>query len=139
MDIIKNSWILNISMYSHLLFELIFVFYIFIFPKKSKYDFYLVIFVFFVFISKFIFKYECIWSYFDKKIKDNNYVLGSIPDSDPFRKLYIIPNAVLIVGLIMIYTLIKIIIRNTSIVVRFFGITTVIMALFIEAKIKKMI
>ncbi len=134
---IKNSLVLNISMYSHLVCELFTCSYIFIFSKK--YDIYFVFYLFCVMALKLIFNYECIWTYYDKKMIDPKYKLGDNPGYYPFRDLYGNNAIVNIVGLLILYSLGKIYLRNKNPNIKYLIIATLMMLFFIEAKIKKVI
>ena len=135
-DLYKNV-LLNISMYLHLICEILTCSYIFIFSKK--YDIYFVFYLFCIMLLKLLFKYECIWTYFDKKMIDSNYKLGDDPGYYPFRDLYRNDTIVNIVGLLILYSLGKIYLRNKNPNIKYVTIATLMMLFFIEAKIKKII
>jgi len=133
----SNNALLQVSMYSHLICEIITCFYIFIFSKK--YDIYFVFYLFCIMILKLLFNYECIWTYYDKKMIDPNYKLGDDPGYYPFRDLYRSDFIVNIVGLLILYSLVRIYMRNKNSAIKYLTVTTLVMLFFIEAKIKKMI
>jgi hypothetical protein len=128
---------LNISMYLHLFCEIITCAYIFIFSKK--YDIIFVSYIFIIVILKLIFKYECIWSVFDKQIIDPTYVLGSDPKNYPFRKLYGDNHDYLlnIIGFLLLSELIYIFIRNKgNDSIRVLCLLNIAIIFYIEDKLK---
>ena len=135
----NKSIILKCSMYLHMICEIITCFYIFLFPKS--FDFLFVIYVLVVAILKLGFKYECIWSFFDKKMIDPRYELGSNPKYDPYRDyLYGNDYILIVIGLLIIYELFVIYFRNKgNNIIQTLVLIEVVCFIFIEMKIRKYI
>ena len=131
----QKEIILNISMYVHFLCEIFTCFYAFIF--KSKYDIFFLSYFFVILVLKLCFKYECIWSVYDKKIMNPTYVLGSEPNNCPFRKIYGNSKIVYIIGLLILIELIIIFLRNKNIFIKYFTVINLLLILYIEFKISK--
>jgi hypothetical protein len=129
----KNTYLM-ISYVIHMLCEFFLCIYVFIIPKK--YDIYYVLYITLLIILKLIFKYECIINYFDKKLIDPNYILGSNPKYVPYkRKLYndnkyfiFMINCLIVLNLLMIFM------RNKSRFVKTTCIFNIMMWIFIEYK-----
>jgi len=129
----KNTYLM-LSYVSHMLCEFFLCLYVFIMPKK--YDIYYAMYISLLIVLKLIFKYECIINYFDKKLIEPNYVLGSNPKYVPYkRKLYndnkyfiSFINCLIILNLILIFS------RNQSNFIRSVCIFNIIMWAFIEYK-----
>ena len=77
--------LLNLIQLIHILNEIFLSIYIFIFSKK--YDIYFTIYLVIIAIHWLFIKNECIISYIEKKLINNNYILGSKPFYHPFRNL----------------------------------------------------
>ena len=69
----------------HLINDLFISFYVFIFYWTKKYDLYFIIYFSLINLHWYIFKNECIISYFEKIIIDKNYKLGDNPYYHPFQ------------------------------------------------------
>ena len=86
MDLLTTMY-LKTSYVVHMLCEFFLCAYVFIIPKK--YDIFYALYILLLVVLKLIFKYECIINYFDKKILDPSYELGSDPSYVPYkRELY---------------------------------------------------
>jgi len=86
MDLLATIY-LKASYIIHMLCEFFLCAYAFIIPKQ--YDIFYALYILFLIVLKLIFKYECIINYFDKKILDPSYELGSDPSHVPYkRELY---------------------------------------------------
>jgi hypothetical protein len=68
--------------------------YIFLF--NQKYDFYFLAYVFAVMIHWFFLKHECLLSYIEKRIQNNNYQLGSKPYTNLYKTVLPKPLDILI-------------------------------------------
>jgi len=130
---LKNTYLM-LSYVIHMLCEFFLCIYVFIIPKK--YDIYYVLYITLLIILKLIFKYECIINYFDKKLIDPNYILGSNPKYVPYkRKLYndnkyfiFMINCLIVLNLLMIFM------RNKGSFVKTTCIFNIMMWIFIEYK-----
>jgi len=69
----------------HFLNDFFLASYIFFF-KNNKYDIYYSLYIFIIGLHWIFLKNECLLSYLEKKIKDQNYKLGSRPYNLPYRK-----------------------------------------------------
>ena len=129
----KNTYLM-LSYVTHMLCEFFLCLYVFIMPKK--YDIYYALYISLLIVLKLIFKYECIINYFDKKLIEPNYVLGSNPKYVPYKqKLYndneyfiSFINCLIILNLILIFS------RNSSNLIRILCVFNIIMWVFIEYK-----
>jgi hypothetical protein len=131
----EKNVILNISMYSHLACEILTCFYVFIF--KSKYDIYFLLYFLVILILKLIFHYECLWSVFDKKLINPDYVLGSEPSEYPFREIYGNKNVMVIIVSLILIEFFIIFFRNKNVWVKYLTIINFILVVYIELKISK--
>jgi hypothetical protein len=88
-----------------------------------------------------VFKYECIWSVFDKKLIDPQYELGSNPKYYPYRDyLYGNDYIMIIIGLLIFYELFVIYFRNRgNNIIQTIVLINVVGIFFIEMKINKYI
>jgi len=94
----------------HTLNEFFFMFYVFIF-KNNKYDIYYTIYFCLIFIHWLLLNNECILSYIEKKLVDENYVLGDNPYSHLLMEE--IPLSILITNhLLKLYNIIIVVFRN---------------------------
>ena len=94
----------------HTLNEIFFMFYVFIF-KNNKYDIYYTTYFFLIFIHWLLLNNECILSYIEKKLINNNYTLGDNPYSHPLMEE--IPLSILITNhLLKLYNIIVVVFRN---------------------------
>jgi hypothetical protein len=82
-----NNLLLNITMFIHSLIEFFFTFYLVIFYYTKKYDIIYSIIMFILFIHWNLFKGECILSYIEKKLLDNNYKMGTNVYYHPFKNI----------------------------------------------------
>jgi hypothetical protein len=82
----------------------------------QKYDIFYALYILLLIVLKLIFRYECIINYFDKKLLDSNYVLGSNPKFVPYKsKLYgDSPQLISFINCLIILNLIIIFSRNKS-------------------------
>ena len=124
-----------LSYVTHMLCEFFLCVYVFIIPKK--YDIYYVLYIFLLIILKLIFKYECIINYFDKKIIEPNYVLGSDPRHVPYKRMLYYDNQYFIffINILIVLNSILIFMRNKSNLIRTICIFNVVMWIFIEYKV----
>jgi hypothetical protein len=100
-------WLIKII---HTLNEFFFLFYVFIF-KNNKYDIYYTTYYFLIFIHWLLLNNECILSYIEKKIVDENYVLGDNPYKNPLLEK--VPLSLLIINhLLKLYNIIVVVFRN---------------------------
>lgn len=106
--------ILMVSYITHMLCEFFLCIYVFIMP--TKYDIFYAFYILLLIVLKLIFRYECIINYFDKKLINKKYVLGSNPKYVPYkRKLYgDNPYLISVINCLIVLNLIIIISRNKS-------------------------
>jgi len=133
----ESKNILYISMYFHMFCEIITCLYIYLFSKA--YDLFFVGYILIVVLLKLLFKYECIWSVFDKKLINPNYKLGSDAKYSPFRDLYPSKYIVILVGILIVYELFIIYYRNNNNIIKSLCIIDMLFLFFIEGKINKLI
>lgn len=135
-----NSLLLNITMFIHFLIEFFFTFYLIIFYYTKKYDIIYSISLFIIFIHWKLFKGECILSYIEKKLLDNNYKMGTNIYHHPFKEVqnkYIS----LLMDFIKFITVIIVFIRNIQNIYIFIMLFILILNQFYHLyfKIKKYI
>jgi hypothetical protein len=131
----SNNIYLSISYIVHMLFEFFLCAYVFILP--AKYDMYYAYYILLLISLKLILRYECIISYFDKKLVNPNYVLGCNPKDIPYKKVLYGNNTFFIFllnGLILL-NLLFIFLRNKNVCVKSISIFDIILWLFVEYKI----
>ena len=102
--------------------------------KNTKYDYIYIIFLYFTILHWLFLKGECIFSYLYKKIKNNNYKLGSNFKYDEFYYLFgkykkLILNIKNILVLLNVYILYK---RNKN--YRYMIIILIFIILFVKYK-----
>lgn len=131
---IKNTFLM-ISYVTHMLCEIFLCIYVFILPKR--YDRVYVLYILLLIVLKLFFKYECIINYFDKKIIDSTYVLGSNPKYVPYKKLLYRNNQYFIffINCLILLNLLLIFMRNTKLFIKNACIFNIIMWIFIEYKV----
>ena len=135
MNTTSKNIILMISYVTHMLCEIFLCLYVFILPKK--YDIYYALYISLLIALKLIFKYECIINYFDKKLIDPNYVLGSKPKIVLYKinmygdnqKLIFLINCLIVLNLILIFA------RNKSNFIKSVCILNIIMWVLVEYRI----
>jgi hypothetical protein len=129
----KNAYLM-LSYITHMLCEFFLCLYVFIIPKK--YDIYYALYISLLILLKLIFKYECIINYFDKKLIESNYVLGSNPKYVPYKQTLYNDNKYFIsfINCLIILNLILIFSRNKSNLIRIVCVFNIIMWVFIEYK-----
>lgn len=96
----------------HTINEIFLMFYVFIF-KTNKYDVYYTIYLSLICIHWTLLNNECILSYCEKKIIDNNYILGQ----EPYKNILMeeIPFQFLIINHILkLYNIIVVVFRNNK-------------------------
>ena len=130
---IKNAYLMG-SYIIHMLCEFFLCLYVFLLPQK--FDIYYVLYILLLIILKLIFKYECIINYFDKKLIDPMYVLGSDPKYVPYKRTLYKDNQYFIcfINCLIILNLFIIFIRNTKINIKSICVFNIIMWIFIEYK-----
>jgi hypothetical protein len=134
MEVLKNIY-LKLSYIIHMLCEWFLCIYAFIIVKK--YDIFYALYIFLLIVLKLIFKYECIINFFDKKIINPEYELGSEPDNVPYKKELYGNNLYLIffINCFIILNLFILIFRNqTNFYIRNICLFNIIMWIFIEYK-----
>jgi len=124
-----------LSYVTHMLCEFFLCLYVFIMPKK--YDIYYALYILLLIILKLIFKYECIINYFDKKLIEPNYVLGSNPKHVPYKKTLYNDNKqfIFFINFLIILNSLLIFMRNKNNLIRIISVFNIIMWLFIEYKV----
>ena len=126
----------NVSKYSHFFMELMTLSYVFIF--NVKYDIYFLLYMFLISTLKLLNKYECLWSVFDKKLDNPNYILGSKPHIHPFRDLYIYEDLTKVVGIVLLINFAVIFYRNKNVLIKIFSVINLLLIMYIEYKIHEM-
>jgi hypothetical protein len=111
----------------HILNEILLSIYIFIFPQK--YDIFFTIYLVIIAIHWFLLKNECIISYFEKKLIDNNYILGSKPFYHPYRS-FLSKYLIYLLDIIKFVNIIVVLIRNNNNKYIYFSLLFVIGYLF---------
>jgi len=106
-----NKLLLNIIMFIHLLVEIFFSFYLIIFYNTKKYDITYSILLFIIFLHWKLFKGECLLSYFEKKLLNNNYKMGDDIYDHPFKKMQNIYISILF-NVLKFITLLIVFFRN---------------------------
>ncbi len=103
---------LNVSYVVHMLCEFFLCVYVFIIPKK--YDIFYALYILLLILLKFIFKYECLISYFDKKMINPSYELGSDPYHKPYKRVLYNDNVylILLINFFMLLNFIAVAYRN---------------------------
>jgi len=86
------NYLLTTVQIIHKLNDLISIFYIFCFPKKSKYDIYMLGYILLLLVLRHFLKGECLISYIEKIIINKNYKLGDDITYHPYNKKYNIYN-----------------------------------------------
>lgn len=110
----------------HVINEIFLSSYIFIFNKK--YDIYYVIYLEIIILHWICLKNECILSYIEKKLINNNYILGSKPYNHPYHT--IIPkNLIYLFEFLKLFNIIIIFYRNIK--NNYIFISVIIMFLFL--------
>ena len=109
--------------------------YVFIIPKS--YDIYYVLYILLLIVLKLIFKYECIINYFDKKLIEPNYTLGSDPKYVPYKKKLYYDNQyfILLINLLILINLLLIFMRNKNYNIQVLCVVDILMWIFIEYKV----
>ena len=134
MSDVKNIYLTG-SYVIHALCEIFLGIYVFILSKK--YDVFYSLYISFILVLKFIFRYECIINYFDKKILDPSYILGSNPSYVLYKKALYFNNNQFIVFLLNFMIVLNLAIiakRNKSKLIRNICIVNILLWLFIGYK-----
>jgi hypothetical protein len=134
---IKNTFLM-ISYITHMLCEFFLCIYVFVIQKK--YDMFYTLYILLLIVLKLIFKYECIINYFDKKLIDSTYVLGSKPNCILYKKILYRNNQYFIffINCLIVLNLVLIFMRNKNAFIKSICIFNIIMWIFIEYKIYNM-
>jgi hypothetical protein len=82
------NYLLTTVQIIHSLHDLINIFYIYYFPKKTKYDIYMLGYILFLKVLRHFLKGECLISYIEKIIINKNYKLGHDITYHPYLKYY---------------------------------------------------
>jgi len=128
---LKDSYLMA-SYIIHVLCEWFLCIYAFIIPKK--FDIFYTLYILLLIVLKCIFKYECIINYFDKRLIDPNYKLGSDTKYVPYERVIYKDNSYLIffINCLIILNLAILIIRNKSVFIKGISAFNIVMWLFIE-------
>ena len=132
---LKNVYLM-ISYITHMLFEFFLCLYVFIIPKK--FDIYYSLYILLLIVLKLIFKYECIINYFDKKIIEPNYILGSNPKYIPYKQKLYNDNQhfILFINVLILLNLLLIFMRNkNNNNIRILCVFDIVMWIIIEYKV----
>jgi hypothetical protein len=88
-------------------------------------------------ILKLFFKYECIWSVFDKVVINQKYTLGSDPTNHPFRFIYGKYDPMILVGIIVVINCIIIFFRNNSnLIVKYLALIDIPLFILVEYNVR---
>lgn len=130
---IKNVYLMG-SYVIHMLCEFFLCLYVFIISKK--FDIYYALYILLLIVLKLIFKYECIINYFDKKLIDPNYVLGSDIKYVPYKRKLYKDNQYFIffINCLIILNLLIIFMRNKNTIIKSICLFNIILWIFIEYK-----
>jgi hypothetical protein len=135
MSFLDKNVYLMLSYVIHMLCEFFLCLYVFILPKN--FDIYYALYILLLIVLKLIFKYECIINYFDKKILDSNYTLGSDPKHIPYKKKLYYDNQyfILFINILILINLLLIFMRNKNNNIKLLCIFDILMWVFIEYKV----
>lgn len=133
MELWKDAFLTG-SYIVHMLFEWFLCVYVFLLPKQ--FDIFYALYICLLIVLKFIFRYECIINFMDKKLVDPSYELGSDPKDIPFKRELYDNNSYLIlfINFLIVLNLIILIVRNNSVFTRGVSLFNIIMWIFIEYK-----
>ena len=116
-----NKELSYVIQFFHMLLDILYCFYIFLFP--IEYDIYFLFFILFIVLHWCFFYNECLISYLEKKLIDSKYVLASDVNNIPHHKTFYNEFIVNIIHLLIFINLSFIFYRSESYIRKLMAVT----------------